>query len=136
SGGWNRLRTLDEHSKLARISLDIPPDAEAAFRINISKMTVGLPDGLRPQLRALISGVVSAAQEAYRRRLAVVTAEGDVASALGPPRALTLGDQWPSVVSALSQELADQPEMLDRVLVALANVRPPDSVEASIAAAG
>ena len=136
SGGWNRLRTLDEHSKLARISLDIPPDAEAAFRINISKMTVGLPDGLRPQLRALIAGVVSAAQEAYRRRLAVVAGDGDVARPLEPPRALTLGDQWPSVLSALSQELEDQPEVLDRVLVALANVRPPDSVEVSIASTG
>ena len=25
SGGWNRLRTMDEHSKLARIAIDIPP---------------------------------------------------------------------------------------------------------------
>src|SRR5207247_4955053 len=38
SGGWNRLRTLDEHSKLARIALDIPPGLEDAFQINVSKM--------------------------------------------------------------------------------------------------
>src|SRR4029450_8133603 len=24
SGGWNRLRTTDEHSKLARIAVDVP----------------------------------------------------------------------------------------------------------------
>ena len=30
SGGWNRLRTLDEHAKLARIALDIPPGADAS----------------------------------------------------------------------------------------------------------
>ena len=73
SGGWNRLRTLDEHAKLARIALDIPAGADAAFRINVSKMTVGLPEGIRPQLRALVAGVVSIAQDVYRRRLAVVS---------------------------------------------------------------
>ena len=64
---------MDEHAKLARIAIDIPPGADAAFRINVSKMTVGLPEGLRPQLRALIAGVVSLAQDVYRRRLAVVS---------------------------------------------------------------
>src|SRR6185295_18057321 len=63
SGGWNRIRTLDEHAKLARIALDIPPDADSAFRINVAKMTVGLPEAIRPQLRALVAGVVSLAQD-------------------------------------------------------------------------
>ena len=76
SGGWNRLRTLDEHAKLARIAIDIPPGADPAFRINVSKMTVGLPEGIRPQLRALVAGVVSFAQDVYRRRLAVVFEAG------------------------------------------------------------
>jgi len=56
SGGWNRLRTLDEHSKLARIALDIPVGADDAFRTNVSKMTVALPDALRAPLRALVAG--------------------------------------------------------------------------------
>lgn len=138
SGGWNRLRTLDEHSKLARIALDIPPDADAAFRINVSKMTVGLPEGLRPQLRALIAGVVSVAQDAYRRRLAVVSSsdtEGPQPEIVESRRPLTLGDQWPLVLDVLSEELGDQPDVLDRVLVALANVRPPDRVEEPVASA-
>lgn len=136
SGGWNRLRTLDEHSKLARIAVDIPSEADAAFRINVSKMTVGIPDGLRPQLRALIAGVVSVAQEVYRRRLAVVTTE-EVTDGGEPgielQAGITLGDQWPSVVEALTDELGDQPELLDRILVALANIRPAESDVRSLA---
>ena len=46
-----------------------------AFRINVSKMTVGLPEAIRPQLRALVAGVVSLAQDVYRRRLAVVAGD-------------------------------------------------------------
>src|SRR6185312_13148209 len=40
SGGWSRLRTLDEHSKLARIAVDIPLAADGAFRTNVAKMRV------------------------------------------------------------------------------------------------
>lgn len=137
SGGWNRLRTLDEHAKLARIALDIPVGADAAFRINVSKMAVGLPDAIRPQLRALVAGVVSLAQDVYRRRLAVVSEAGD--PRLGPDtrasRPLTVGDQWPHIVEAVTQQLSDQPHLLDRVLVALANVRPPDAEAFEIASA-
>lgn len=135
SGGWNRLRTLDEHSKLARIAVDIPPDADAAFRINVSKMTVGLPEGLRPQLRALIAGVVALAQDVYRRRLAVVSADTDdpEPAIAESRRSLTVADQWPFVLDALTAELGDQPDVLDRVLVALSNIRPPGSAQKSTA---
>ena len=74
SGGWSRLRTLDEHSKLARISLDIPPEADGAFRTDVAKMHVGLPEELRPQLRALIAGVVARAQDVYRQPVRLVPA--------------------------------------------------------------
>ena len=60
SGGWNRLRTTDEHSKLARIAVDIPPALEDLFQINVAKMRVSLPEELRPQLGALAAGVVTA----------------------------------------------------------------------------
>ena len=59
SGGWNRLRTMDEHSKLARIAIDVPPGLEELFQINVAKMRVVLPDEVRPQLRALAAGVVT-----------------------------------------------------------------------------
>jgi hypothetical protein len=124
SGGWNRLRTMDEHAKLARIAIDIPPDADSAFRINVAKMTVGLPEAVRPQSRALIAGVVSLAQDVYRRRLAVVA--GDAVSHESPDttRPLTIGDQWPTILEVLTRRLGEQPDLLDSVLVELANLRP------------
>ena len=134
SGGWNRLRTLDEHAKLARISLEIPPDADSTFRLNVSKMSVGLPEDLRPQLRALIAGVVSVAQDAYRRRLAAVELPPkDESGPSEPLRRQTIGDQWPLIAQTLQAELRDEPILLDRVLVALANIRPPSAEPAQIA---
>lgn len=67
SGGWNRLRTPDEHTKLARIAIDIPRAADQAFGINVSKMRVLVPIEVRADLRAIASAVASRAQQAYRQ---------------------------------------------------------------------
>jgi len=120
SGGWSRLRTLDEHSKLARIAVDIPTEADDAFRTNVAKMSVGLPDVLRPRLRALVAGVVSRAQDAYRARVRLVP-DRTGRDQLG----LSVADQWPDLTVALEKVLGHDPQLLDRALVALANVRPP-----------
>ncbi|MFV0451756.1 MAG: hypothetical protein ACK5LS_05835, partial [Propioniciclava sp.] len=66
SGGWNRLRTQDEHTKLARIAIDVPREADELLAVNVSKMRVSLPEGIRPALRALVAGIVSDAQRHYR----------------------------------------------------------------------
>jgi hypothetical protein len=129
SGGWNRLRTTDEHSKLARIAIEVPRDTEALFQINVAKMRVVLPEEARPQLRALAAGVANAAQEAYRGRLRVV--DDDAGAAGKETRAdespgWSLGDVWPIVAEVLTRELRGHPDLLDRVLVALANARPGD----------
>lgn len=124
SGGWNRLRTLDEHAKLARISVEIPPEADSAFRTNVAKMSVALPDALRPPLRALAAGVVSRAQDVYRRRMRVVPDDLDARLDDGSGSRLTIGDEWPAISEVLAQELGHDVALLDRVLVALANVRP------------
>lgn len=65
-GGWNRLRTNDEHTKLARVSLDFSPELDAAFGINISKAIVKLPTELRDEIQPVIRQVCSAAQARYR----------------------------------------------------------------------
>lgn len=65
-GGWNRLRTNDEHTKLARVSLDFSPELDAAFGINISKAIVKLPADLRDEIQPVIRQVCSAAQIRYR----------------------------------------------------------------------
>jgi hypothetical protein len=125
SGGWNRLRTSDEHSKLARVAVNIPPAADALFRTNVSKMTVTLPQELRPALRTLASGVVAQAQDAYRQRMRlVVSADESPAVGSGPePEEWRLGDHWGRVVRVLESELGDQPELLRRVLVRLTESR-------------
>jgi hypothetical protein len=121
SGGWSRLRTLDEHAKLARVAVDIPTQADDAFRTNVAKMSVGLPDTLRPPLRALVAGVVSRAQDAYRSRMRLVP---DTAGAKSGGFGLSVADQWPQVTEALEGVLGHDAQLLDRALVALANVRP------------
>ena len=141
SGGWNRLRTLDEHTKLARIALDIPATADAAFQTNVSKMSVTLPESLRPDLRAVIAGVALLAQDVYRQRVEVL--HGGVparsASELTPRPDETLGrrvaDEWPLITEILERELVEQPALLRRVLVALANARSEDAPRLTATAA-
>ena len=57
SGGWNRIRTTDEHAKLARVALDFFPDLDAVFGINIAKAYVSLPVELREQLEPMVAAV-------------------------------------------------------------------------------
>jgi anti-sigma regulatory factor (Ser/Thr protein kinase) len=131
SGGWNRLRTADEHSKLARIAVDIPPAADGAFRTSVSKMVVSLPAEVRPELRTLVSGVVGQAQEAYRERVMLVHQADD-----GPPDGSRdvvdewrLGDHWTHVVEVLEAELGDSPELLNRVLRRLVGGGAPEAAQ-------
>ncbi|GAA3674802.1 hypothetical protein GCM10022376_12780 [Yimella lutea] len=60
-GGWSRLRTLDEHIKLARIAIDFKPALDPAFHINISKAVVVIPTEMREELSTIASRTVSAA---------------------------------------------------------------------------
>jgi histidine kinase/DNA gyrase B/HSP90-like ATPase len=127
SGGWNRLRTTDEHSKLARVALDIPPGADAAFGTSVSKMSVILPTAIRGELQALLSGVVTRAQDAYRQRIRLVPTDSEELPREGSQDAgggWSLNDHWPVIMSILERELGEQPEILRRVLVALANAEP------------
>ena len=127
SGGWNRLRTMDEHSKLARIAVDIPSGADAAFGVNVAKMRVTLPAAVRPQLAALASGVVALAQQAYRQRVRVIEGArqpSQVASwASDEETTWRMADQWERVVEVLHVVLEEHPNLLRRTLTALANLQ-------------
>lgn len=65
SGGWSRMRTADEHTKLARVSIDFFPDLDEAFGINIAKMRVNLPRSLRERLKTPIEDLLREAKKAY-----------------------------------------------------------------------
>lgn len=65
SGGWSRLRTPDEHTKLARIALSFSPVLDEAFKINVSKMRVYLPAQIRDQVENAIEPIVRMARTTY-----------------------------------------------------------------------
>lgn len=66
SGGWNRLRVLDEHTKLARVALEFGSSADEAFGINVAKMRVQLPEALRRDLVVIANAVAQRANMTYR----------------------------------------------------------------------
>jgi hypothetical protein len=66
-GGWNGLRGIDEHTKLARASLDFGTDLDESFQINVAKMKVILPPSLRPMLEKPLHELCLRADEAYRK---------------------------------------------------------------------
>lgn len=66
SGGWSRIRTLDEHLKLARIALRFNPSLDPAFKINVAKMRVQLPLQARDEIEGIVREVTGVAQAVYR----------------------------------------------------------------------
>lgn len=123
AGGWNRLRTLDEHAKLARIAIDLPVGQEERFAVDVAKMRVSIPEDLRPELRTLVAATVAIAQERYR--------EHDDASdrsevATPGPEAISISRDWPAIMAAVDEVLGDDVELRDRLLIRLANADPAD----------
>lgn len=93
-GGWSRIRTIDEHTKLARVALDFTPNLDAAFGINISKAIVKLPVDLRDDIEPVIAQVARIAQQRYRKGgdgKGGSTGGGRPSSTTTPPRAVDPG---------------------------------------------
>lgn len=68
SGGWSGLRTVDEHTKLARVALHFTPVLDDAFKINVAKMHAELPHQLQEQIKSAVNAAVKIAQKAYRAK--------------------------------------------------------------------
>jgi len=66
SGGWCRMRALDEHTKLARIALDFFPKLDSAFGLNVAKARISLPKELRDKIGPDVKQLVRRAEEVYR----------------------------------------------------------------------
>lgn len=66
-GGWNGIRGIDEHTKLARASLDFDTDLDSVFNINVAKMRVAIPPQLRQMLVRPINELCGHADDAYRK---------------------------------------------------------------------
>ncbi|MGD0371078.1 MAG: ATP-binding protein [Candidatus Dormibacteria bacterium] len=123
AGGWNRLRTLDEHTKLARVAIDLPPRSDEIFRINVAKMRVTIPGPLREPLTAIASGVATEAGARYRsdKRHRSKGAEDGANGAAAPPSMVsTLSfserDLLHTVVGLARDEFRAEPDVLRRLL--------------------
>jgi hypothetical protein len=66
-GGWNGVRGIDEHTKLARAALDFDTDLDSVFHINVAKMRVTIPPQLRQMLERPINELCGQADDAYRK---------------------------------------------------------------------
>lgn len=65
SGGWCRIRTYDEHTKLARFAVNFSSKIDGAFKIDVSKMYVQLPPQIRKEVEEKIQSLVIRAREIY-----------------------------------------------------------------------
>ena len=64
-GGWCGLRKRDEHTKLARAAIDFEPAMDAAFRIDLGKMRVLLPEEMRTEMKDFIAQYTRDARKRY-----------------------------------------------------------------------
>jgi anti-sigma regulatory factor (Ser/Thr protein kinase) len=112
SGGWCRIRTLDEHTKLARVALRFSPQLDDAFRVNVSKMRVQLPATMRDLIIEAISPVTKLANDRYRRTAAHADGRGSTANlgalklnghgaGMASPRPVVAGRSVKTAVDAL-----------------------------------
>jgi Histidine kinase-, DNA gyrase B-, and HSP90-like ATPase len=124
AGGWCRLRTLDEHAKLARIAIDLPIGEESRFAVDVAKMRVSIPEELRAGLRAIASAAVSVAQERYRDHLEDDDEEPEILALSADREAISISRDWPAIMSVVDDVLGDDPELRDRLLVGLSNADP------------
>lgn len=66
-GGWAGIRAMDEHTKLARCSLDFTTALDPIFSINVAKMRVSVPPSLKKRLEKPLNEICQVANDRYRR---------------------------------------------------------------------
>lgn len=65
-GGWCGIRAADEHTKLARASIDFQTDLDELFQINVAKMRVSLPAEVRGLIERPVHELCHGADALYR----------------------------------------------------------------------
>jgi len=108
AGGWSRLRTQDEHTKLARVAIDIPSAADDAFELTVSKTQVRIPASIRGELAAIASSTCRIAEQAYRRPSVSMT---DKQTAAAANRLDALSTLVRMIVRAVSDLVIHDPEL-------------------------
>jgi hypothetical protein len=62
------MRAPDEHTKLARVAISFSPSLDEAFKINVAKMRVQIPESVREDLGVLVKNVINQARRVYDRK--------------------------------------------------------------------
>jgi len=135
-GGWNGIRGIDEHTKLARASLEFGSDLDSLFNINVAKIRVTLPPQIRQMLERPINELCSDADDRYRKAARLASREQspspDLLPTGRPPqdlRAPTRSDAGVALRAAAME--AGEYKSFQRILAVLKD-RAPD-VAASLA---
>jgi hypothetical protein len=76
-GSWGGTRGIDEHTKLARASLEFTSSLDEVFNINVAKMRVSVPAQLKQMLERPVSELCILADRVYRRHNADTTEDVD-----------------------------------------------------------
>lgn len=76
-GGWGGMRTIDEHTKLARASLEFKSGLDSQFHVNVAKMKVSVPSEVRTMLEGPVHELCQEADKIYRAHSAVRTGRDD-----------------------------------------------------------
>lgn len=120
-GGWSRIRTNDEHTKYARAALEFFPDVDDAFGINISKMQVSLPDGLRTDLKKPITILCKRAKDLYNaggktipKRKHITSRKGQSYLKPQPPTPITSISHIGQSIEQAANNIGED-EVLDRI---------------------
>jgi hypothetical protein len=121
SGGWNRLRTPDEHTKLARIAIEFDSVLDAMFELNVSKTQVRIPAALRPELGAIASSVAQMAQDIYRSPMPAAPSQDRLSRIEAIQNLVRLISQ--SLEEVLREELRENLELLSRVLARMSTLQ-------------
>ncbi|MGH2638719.1 MAG: hypothetical protein ACRDF4_05475, partial [Rhabdochlamydiaceae bacterium] len=101
SGGWCRLRIVDEHTKLARLALSFKPKLDEAFKVNVAKMRAQLPVQVRQDVERVIAPLCKLARERYDKK----PQASRISDADKPPRQVSLaraGEVSPTALTGIA----------------------------------
>jgi hypothetical protein len=108
AGGWNGWRDSDSepHASLARAAIDLPPEADSIFSLNVQKSAVDVPPGFRAALESSqsdegrIADYIPDAEGVYRSAEDEETSEDPLVPGRG-------------VLKRLQREVIDAAEIID-----------------------
>lgn len=74
AGGWNGWRDHenDHHLSLARVAIEIPPDFDSEFRLNVQKSALDVPESFRTALSLAtcpMTRFIKRAEDTYRKKI-------------------------------------------------------------------